>query len=327
MKCALVTGANGFIGSHLVEALRGRNIRVKCLVRATSNLQWIEPLNVDILPVDLSRIETLIEPMQDADTVFHLAGATKAFNAQAFHQANVLVTQNLLKAAMTADANLLRFVLVSTQAAAGPSAGGAPVRENDPACPLTLYGKSKLAAEQVALSYSDQFPVTVIRPPSVFGPRDKDFLQLFKTISLGINAVLGVQSHYASFIFVEDLVQGMIQAAESDQTIGRTYFFATEERISLERFSQSIADVMGRRTVKIRVPVWIFACIALIREGISRLIGKPNILNWDKVKEYRERFWICDSSQAKMDFNFCKINDLKTALQKTYHWYVQQGWL
>jgi len=327
MKTALVTGANGFIGSHLLEALCREKIHVRCLVRNTSDLRWIQHLNIEVIHADLGNIDTLLKPVQDSNMIFHLAGATKAFDQKAFHAANVVATKNLLEAALSNQSNLKRFLFVSSQAASGPSQDGTPVKESDASHPLTLYGKSKLDAERVVLSYADRLPVTIARPPSVFGPRDRDMLKIFKAIKFGTKPVLGWKPQYASFIFVEDLVNGLIQAAESDQSIGKTYFLATEQKINLEHFNNIVAEVMGKKAFKIHIPIWMFAAIALIREAVSRITHKPDIINWDKVKEFRERFWICDSSQAGKEIQFKPSYDLNTAIKRTYDWYVQQGWL
>lgn len=326
MKNVLVTGATGFIGSHLVAALC-RNNHVRCIVRRTSNLQWIRNLNIEVIYADLGDVGTLINLIRDSHVVFHLAGVTKALSQLSFQKSNVIATQNLLKAALFSSPELQRFIFVSSQAAAGPSQGGIPVFETDLPRPLTLYGKSKLEAERIVLSYADRLPVTIVRPPSVFGPRDRDMLQIFKAVQSGFKPVLGWKSHYASFIFVEDLVSGLIQAAESDQSVGKTYFLATEQKISWDLFNNTVAEVMGKRAIKIHIPVWIFALIAMMRDIYSRMTKKTDIINWDKVKEFRERFWICDSSQAEKDFHFKRSIDFNAAIQKTYRWYREHGWL
>jgi dihydroflavonol-4-reductase len=327
MKTVLITGATGFIGSHLAEALCQKNIRVRCITRPTSNLQWIQHLNVEVIHADLNNPETLVKPVRDSDVIFHLAGVTKALDQYAFQESNVIATQNLLKAALSSSPELERFVFVSSQAAAGPSRNGIPVAESDAPHPLTRYGKSKLEAERIVLSYSDRLPVTIVRPPSVFGPRDRDMLQIFKTVQFGFKPVLGRKPHYASFIFVEDIVHGLIQVAESGQSIGKTYFLATEQKISWDGFNNAVADVMGKRAVKFPIPLWLFTLIAVIRDVSSRITNKPDIINRDKVKEFRERFWICDSSQAEKDFQFHRSIDFETALEKTYKWYREHGWL
>lgn len=327
MKMALVTGANGFIGSHLVEALCLRNIHVRCLVRKTSNLQWIRHLDIELIQADFNDPESLVKSVQNIDVIFHLAGATKAFDEKSFQLSNITATQNLLAAALSDQPHLKRFLFVSTQAAAGPSRNKTPVKETDETHPLTLYGKSKRAAEFAVLSCADRLPVTIVRSPSVFGPRDRDMLQIFRAVKFGIQPVLGLKSHYASLVYVDDLVNGLIQAAVSSESIGETYFMATESCMDWKYFSRTVAEIMQKQTIRIFIPLWAFASIALISEGVSRITRKPHILNLDKIKDFRERFWICDSSKAEKDFNFHKSIEFKEAVDATYKWYLQQGWL
>ena len=171
----LVTGATGFIGSHLVEELLKGGHRVTCLVRKTSNLQWINGLNVRLIYGDCTIKESLLNAVADFDYIFHLAGLTKAANERDFFSANALGTENLVSAVIEKNPDTKRFVYLSSLAAAGPSCDGTPAKEAGEPKPVSAYGRSKLEGERIVMRHKNTIPVTVIRPPAVYGPRDKDF--------------------------------------------------------------------------------------------------------------------------------------------------------
>ena len=177
---ALITGSNGFIGSHLAERLLNHDYQVKCLVRKTSNLRWIKDLPVEVVYGDIADLNSLLPSVAGVDYVFHLSGALRANNENEFYRINQGGTKNLLEACRQQNPNLKRFVCVSTQAAAGPSIDGIPLTESDDPHPISIYGKSKQLGEQVVLEFQKFFPVTIIRPPIVYGPRDDDFLEAFE---------------------------------------------------------------------------------------------------------------------------------------------------
>lgn len=327
MKRALVTGANGFIGSHLVDYLLQKQYRVRCLVRKTSNLRWIADLDVELVYGSLDDQASLESALQDINLVFHLAGVTKAIDLKIFDQGNVTGTQNLLEIIADHRMPIQRFVYVSTQAAVGPSQDLHPVAEDAIPDPRTRYGRSKLAAERVVQHYASVLPVTIVRPSSVFGPRDTDVLSAFRSVHYRIQPVLGWGERYASFIYVEDLVRGLVLAAENPLAAGNVYHLVTEPSQTWKSFNGIIAEVIGRRGIRIHVPLTLFGAICLINDGISRVTRKPAILNWDKTREFNERFWLLDGSKSEAELGFHAQFDFRTAIEKTYRWYVEAGWL
>jgi dihydroflavonol-4-reductase len=286
MKKVLVTGANGFIGSHLVEILLRENYRVRCLVRKTSDLCWIANLDVEFVYGDLEDQYSLLAALKDVDLVFHLAGKTKALGEEAFRRGNVAGTRNLLEVIDAHRLPIQRFVYVSSQAAVGSSHGLKPVTEDDLPRPLTRYGRSKLAAEDVVRRYASRIPVTIVRPPSVFGPRDTDMFEAFRAVHFGVQPVLGWRERRASLIYVEDLARGLILAAESRVSEGRVYHIVTEPDPTWKDFTAEIAGIAGKRGIRFHIPLSVFAAVCLVRDGIARLTRKPSILNWDKIKDF-----------------------------------------
>ena len=181
-----MTGGTGFIGSHTVEQLLAEGYRVRCLIRPQQvNLRWLQGLPVDLVKGDLMNPASISKCIEDADYIIHIAGITKAKHKSEFFTGNVTTTNNLLLAASQLK-HLKKFCFISSLTAVGPSVTGIPLTEVSPCHPLTVYGKSKLEAEQVCKQFSDTLPIVIIRPPAVFGPRDTDILEIFKWVSRGL---------------------------------------------------------------------------------------------------------------------------------------------
>jgi nucleoside-diphosphate-sugar epimerase len=249
---ALVTGATGFIGSHLCEELIRKGYDVTCLVKKTSNLKWIETLNIDFVQGDCTDRNSLLDAVSNCDYVFHLAGLTKARSGDEFFAVNTNGTENLVKALAERNPHVKRFVYVSSLAAAGPCRNGVAVTEDCAPCPVSDYGRSKLEAERVVLQYRDLIPVTIVRPPAVYGPRDRDMLVLFKMIKKGVFFDLG--TCYYSLLYVDDLVQGIIQCAESKKAEGKIYFLSDTGIVSGENIAGEISSALNVKPVALKVP-------------------------------------------------------------------------
>ncbi len=187
----LITGATGFIGSHLAEELHRKGYKLRCLVRKTSNLRWLKHLPIEYIYGDLFDAEMLRRSVEGVDYVYHVAGVTKAKNREEYFRGNHLGTRNLLDAVREVKPDLKRFILVSSLAAVGPSLNGQPVDETTHYHPITSYGESKMEAEKECLQLTDSIPVTVVRPPAVYGPRDKDIFAFFDTMNKGLQPMIG----------------------------------------------------------------------------------------------------------------------------------------
>ena len=220
---ALVTGATGFIGSYLAEALLKRGYEVTCIARSTSSLRWIEHLDLKYIHCDLADVDRCADHVRGFDYIFHLAGRTKATKEEEFFTANAVCTGNLARVAAERNPGLSRFVYVSSLAAAGPSSSGMPLKEDCRPMPVSFYGKSKLEGEKSVLRFRHRIPVTIVRPPAVYGPRDNDFLVMFRMVKKGIFPYWGKGLY--SMLYVEDLVTGIILSAEKKEAEDKTFFF------------------------------------------------------------------------------------------------------
>ncbi len=323
----LVTGARGFIGSFLVERLLEQGCQVHCLLRhkAQSN-PWLDGLDFTTIAGDLSDKKLNLDA-GDFDYVYHLAGLTKAARREDFDLVNVQGTRNLLNAVVASSPRLQRFVLVSSLAGAGPSPDGKPISEEDVPAPVSDYGRSKLRAEEVTNGFSDRLPITLVRPPAVYGPRDSDVLTYFKYAQKGLRPVLGGGPRTASFVFVHDLVEGILLAATKPEAIGRTYYLCDDRPYTWDELGQTIAATLGAKTVRLNMPLFAVFLAALASDLVSRISGTPSIINLDKYKELKEKHWVCSARRAEEELGFSAKHSLQEGIAATAEWYSAQGWL
>ncbi len=317
----LVTGATGFIGSFLAEALLRKGHAVTCLVRETSDLRWIRHLAVAFLFADLADRSAYARRLRDFDIIFHVAGRTKADSERAFFQANAECTRLLVAAAAEENPELKRFLLVSSLAAAGPSRDGRPLTEEAAAQPVSAYGRSKLEGERAAVSHAGSIPVTVVRPPAVYGPRDRDFFLLFKAVQQGVFPSWGKCSY--SLIYVEDLVRGLILAAEKSEAAGNTYYLADRRVYTNDEIRSALSAALGRRAVRLRLPRFVLPVLAACIQKFQ----KKGIMNADKMQEIRFPHWTCSSERAAKDLGFGTEISLREGFTQTTAWYRKEKWL
>ncbi|KPL01066.1 MAG: hypothetical protein AMJ91_01870 [candidate division Zixibacteria bacterium SM23_73_3] len=324
---ALVTGANGFVGSHLVEGLLDRSYQVRCLVRKTSNLRWLSALEVEYVHGDIDDKYSLKGCFEDVDLVFHAAGLTKAKSREEYFRANAEGTRNLVEACLEEGGKIQRLVYISSQAAVGPGSDEQPLNETAPCRPVTDYGESKLEGERIILQHASQLPITVIRPPAVYGPRDTDMLGFFKVANKGFRISFGKEESFLSLVYVKDLIAGIILAAESLDSTGQTYFIADDRVYSWREAFKIIGKVLNKRTMPLRVPKSLVFLLAFVSENFSKLLGKTAAFNTQKAKEITQRYWGLDVSKAKAQLGFSSEYDLKRGTEETVRWYKEKGWL
>lgn len=319
---ALVTGATGFVGSHLAAELVNRGFEVTCLIRKSSPLEWLEGLDVKFAAGDCCDPASLNDAIKDAEYVFHLAGLTKAKDERDFYRVNAEGTKYLLSACLESDA-LKKFVLVSSQAAGGPSMEGRPVIEEDPANPVSHYGKSKLMAEEAALaSAAKGLPVVIMRPSAVYGPRDRDFFLLFKYIKKGLFPFWG-ESRY-SLIYVDDLSRGLIMAAISPKKDGEIFYLSDSKVYTNTEIASVLGEIFSRKPVMIPIPRFVLPVAA----GISGLLKRDShIVNKDKLTEIGYKDWTCDPSKAGRELGFSAKIKLREGIKWTADWYRIHQWL
>lgn len=322
-----ITGATGFVGSWVAKKLIEEGASVRCLVRKTSNLHWIEHLPLEYHYGSLSDTESFKNGIKDADYILHIAGVTKALDIKEYYRGNVQATENLLTAVSEVNPKIKKFVHISSQAAVGPSESEMPINESHPCNPVTDYGKSKLETEQVVQQYFDKLPITILRPPTVYGPRDTDVFEAFRNVKFGINLKIGKIEQYVSMIHVFDLAQGIIHTAESDRGLGETYFICNDQTYSWSQVVGEIKKMMSKKPVNLSVPYPVAYGIASIIEFGALLRGKPTILSRQKMLEIREPYWTASNQKIKTELGFSPKLKLEEGLEITYRWYKENHWL
>jgi len=324
---ALVTGGTGFIGSHLVEHLVSKKYSVRCLVRRTSDLTWLKGLNVEYVYGDLFDDDALREAVKGIDYVYHSAGITNAKKKEDYYRGNATGTKNILNAVVTHDAGLRRFIHVSSQTAVGPSPSKAPISEDAPPHPITTYGRSKRKAEEECLAVINRIPLTIVRPPVVYGPRDKDVFEFFHTMSNGLQPIVGFNEKFVSMIHVRDLVRGFVMAGESNASVGQTYFISSKDVYGWKEIGDETRRVLARRVVRVRLPEAAVFVVAAFAEFVSLFSEKPALVNFEKARDMVQNYWTCDASKARSDFGFEQQILLSEGIRNTIDWYMQHKWL
>ena len=326
-KIAVVTGANGFVGSHLVDLLLENNYIVRCITRKSSNLKWLKNKDVQIFDSGLLDKEELRKAFKGADYIYHVAGVIKSKKPEGYFQGNVETTRVLLETAVEFKDTIKKFLVVSSQTAAGPSYNGKVMTENDPCNPITTYGRSKLAEEELAKSFMNLLPITICRAPAVFGDRDTEIFIFFKTFSKGLMTTIGFDKKLISLIYVKDLVKGFMLAAESDKSAGQTYFISSEKYYTWDEIGDITAKVLGKNPIKIKVPHSIVYTIAAVAQIIAMFSSKPATLNIEKSRDLTRNAWICDTGKAIRELNYHQTIPIEEGIKRTCEWYKKQGWI
>lgn len=324
----VVTGGTGFVGSHVVDELLRRNHNVICIARSTSNLRWLNGKPVTIVDGSLTNQNSLNTAFEQADAVIHVAGLTAARNEEEFMQGNKVGTENVLRSALTRANSLKRFLHVSSLAAVGPAQSkNSPITEETPYHPITAYGRSKKAAEDVVLRAKDKLPITIVRPPAVYGERDEAILSFFQTVNKHIAPLIGFSEKWVSLVHVTDLANGIVSAMESPNTIGKSYFVSSDEFYTWKQISQLTASILDKKALTIKLPHSLVMTIAGISGFMGRFSSKPPVLNYEKGLDIIQDFWICSTESARKDFGYKQQVSLAEGIKRTTAWYKQEGWL
>ncbi len=324
----LLTGANGFIGSHLLEGLVERGFKTVILIRHTSDTGFIDHLlnRVEVRCGELRNPASLRAAVEGVEAVLHCAAKTKAARNSTYYAVNSVGTRHVVEACNARSGELRRLVLVSSVAVSGPGTAGNPVTENSPPRPVSHYGRSKMLGERWVRQCS-LVPFTIVRPAAVYGPRDSDFFLVFRWLSRGIMPLIDGGRQPLNLVYVRDVVEGVLTALRSREARGETYHLAHPRRCTQREFLDALAEGMGARPVRIFLPHHALYPVCLLAELKGRVTGRAGILNLQKMAEYAAPGWVCATRKAEEELGFRAETPLPEGVRRTYRWYVEQGWI
>ena len=345
----LVTGASGFIGSYIVQEGLDKGFEVWAGVRGTSSRGYLKDERIRFAQLDLSNPTLLRQQLcqykeqlggKGWDYVVHAAGATKCLDEQDFYRTNTDGTRHLIDALQAEGMVPKRFVFVSSLSIFGairekavrkPSADNpwiySPILLTDMPQPNTAYGRSKLQAEEYLQQQKD-FPFTILRPTGVYGPREKDYFMMAKSIKQHIDFAVGFQPQEITFVYMMDVVQAVYKCMDAPAAVGKGYFLSDGEVYNSRRFSDLLQQYLGNPWVlHVKAPLWLLRIICWVSTRVSHITGKMNALNNDKYHILSQRNWQCDIEPAIQDFGYQPQWKLEQGVPATIKWYQDNGWI
>ena len=326
----LITGASGFIGSFIVEEALKRGFETWAAVRKSSSRKWLQDERIKFIELNFSSKVQLVEQLRghDFDYVVHAAGLTKCLNKQDFHRINTEGTKNLAEAILEVGMPLKRFVFISSLSIFGAIKEQQPyeeIRETDIPQPNTEYGRSKLEAEKFLSTTT--LPYIILRPTGVYGPREKDYFIMAKSIKQHTDFAVGYKRQDITFVYVKDVVQAVFLALDRGEN-GRKYFLSDGQIYQSTTFSDLIHEELGRPWwIRVTAPVWVLRIVTFFGEYIGRMTGKVTALNNDKYNILRQRNWRCDIQPAIDELGYHPTYNLEQGVKETIQWYKDNGWL
>lgn len=329
----LITGASGFIGSFIVEEALKQGFETWAAIRKSSSKAFLKDERIHFIELNLSSEEQLHEQLKNHqfDYVVHAAGVTKCLHPEDFFRINTEGTKNLVRALLDLQMPLKRFVYISSLSIMGAIREEQPYREiseRDKAQPNTAYGKSKLEAEQWLDSQKEKlFPYVILRPTGVYGPRERDYFMMFKSIQAHTDFAVGYKQQDITFVYVTDVVQAVFLALEKGET-GRKYFLSDGEVYQSSTFSNLIRKELGNPWwIRITAPLWLLRIITFCGDRIGHMTGKITALNNDKYHIMKQRNWRCDIGPARQELGFEPQVQLEEGVRRSVAWYKKNKWL
>lgn len=323
-----LTGASGFVGSHVLDALLFGHHEVSILLQRTSNTRFISR-HLGAVAVhfgSLDDVPLLAKAMSGVEAVIHCAGKIKALHSSEFYQVNRAGTRNVVMAANACGQSLRRLVYISSQAVSGPGDLSHPVEETGDPHPVSVYGRSKWLGETEVRLHC-RVPWTILRPAAVYGPRDAEFLNLFQKIKQRFMPLISGPKRSLNMVYGPDAAAAVLCSIMDDRGTGKTYHVAAEPPCTDEEFMQEIARSLNVRPFRLRIPRTLLYLGCSIQEVLSRMTGRPNMLSRQKLPELLAPGWVCSTERIRKDLGFAAPTPLKEGIRQTLEWYRGEGWL
>lgn len=323
-----LTGASGFVGSHVLDSLRAGHHEVSILLQRTSKTSFISRHvpGVTVHYGSLDDSSALRKAMSGMEAVIHCAGKTKALQPHEFYQVNHTGTKNIAKAVNASSESLRRFIYISSQAVSGPGVLSRPARETDDPHPVSIYGRSKLLGES-EIRRNCRVPWTILRPAVVYGPRDTDFLAVFQKVRQRVMPLLSGAKRPLNMVYGPDVAAAVLWCLRDDRGVGGIYHVAAEPPCTDEEFMQEIAAAMQSRSVRLPIPRSGLYLACVIKEILSRATGRPNILSRQKLAELLAPGWVCNTDRIRDELGFTASTSLREGVMQTLEWYRREGWV
>jgi nucleoside-diphosphate-sugar epimerase len=323
----LVTGASGFIGHHVIDAVQERGWTACPLLRLGSDSTGLEPFGEGIRRADLRDEKALEAAVEGIDGIVHLAGLTRARSQKEFRDVNAAGVGRIVRAARRGAPGLRRFLYVSSLAAAGPSTVDGPRLEDAPPAPVTAYGRSKLEGEQVLRDEALDLPWTIVRPPIVYGPWERDLLTIFRLCRRGVVPVLGFRPKSYSIVFAPDFARHVVALMDDDRAVGETYFLAEPRAYSYQEIVVAIGQAVGRVPPLLRVPHLVARLVATGGSAAQFFSRRPPMLTLGKLPEVLASGWVCGTEKARAVLGEVGPTTLAEGAILTAAWYRDRGWM
>ena len=330
MDKILITGGSGFIGSFIVEEALNRNMETWVAVRSSSSRKFLQDTRIRFIELDFSSEENLRKQLagHKFDYVVHAAGVTKCLDKNDFFRMNTNGTANLVNVLSEPDRMPRRMVFLSSLSIFGAIREQQPYRDIEPTDqpkPNTAYGESKLKAERIVTESG--IPSVILRPTGVYGPREKDYFLMAKSIKGHVDFAVGYKQQDITFVYVKDVVQAVFLALDRGKP-GSAYFLTDGEVYQSATFSKLIHEALGRPWwIRITAPVWLLRVITFFGDAIAHITGKISALNNDKYHILKQRNWRCNIRPAINELGFAPEYNLKKGVRETIEWYKANGWL
>ena len=326
----LVTGASGFLGSHVAEQLSQAGQPVRALVRRSSNTKFLSTLRgVELAYGSVEDRASCLAATEGVSGIIHVVGLVKAKSSEDFLRVNTEGTENLLEGAEKNRDTVRRFVFVSSQAAGGPSDGaGTPVQIGQETAPVTAYGRSKLAAEKSLLAAKNDVHSVIIRPPAIYGPRDSEILIFFKAVASGILPLTNPIDAQYSMIYGPDCANACIKALSADVPSGSTFYVEDGEPIAFGEMIRRVEIALGKKAwMRIPLPKAVVRGAAAVTELYGKATNQAVMLTLDKCKELHATGWVCDGGPARAALGWKPTLTFGDGVKLTADWYKREGWL
>jgi len=324
-----LTGGTGFIGSRLaLECLRlGHSVKVFGLENTEAereNSRFLRERGAEVVLGSVTGGDLLRSEIRGAEWVFHLAAAQHEAQAsdQLFREVNVRGTENVLNASL--KAGVRRFVHGSTIGVYGSLEG--EIDEESPCNPDNVYGTTKLEAERIVRSYSEKLPVVIIRISETYGPGDRRLLKLFRGVEKGMFFIAGSGRNLHHPIYVDDLVQGLLIAAEHEAAAGEVFVLAGREPVTTETMVGTIARCLGKRPRRLRVPLLLLLAAAFAMETVLKPVGIKPPLHRRRLDFFRKSFHFSARKASDM-LGFVPKFSFEEGVKETLRWYRERGYL